>query len=99
MASGDLRFELTNADGVRHDFVVLRTDVDAADLPVDGGRVDLAEVGDVVGEIETVLPGSSGGRTFTLPAGRYVLYCNIAGHYEGGMYYSLVVEDVQGPTG
>ena len=46
-----------------------------------------------MGNVETVLPGGSEGRTFSLPPGQYVLYCDIAGHYEGGMYYSLVVEE------
>ncbi|MXW25260.1 MAG: hypothetical protein F4Z77_03010, partial [Dehalococcoidia bacterium] len=49
--------------------------------------------GELVGTVETVLPGGSEGRTFSLPPGRYVLYCDIAGHYEGGMYYTLRVEE------
>ena len=91
--TGDFRFELSNADGVRHSFVVVRTDLEGEDLPLANGRVDLEEAGEMVGTVETVLPGGSGGRTFSLPPGRYVLYCDIAGHYEGGMYYTLVVED------
>lgn len=91
--SGDLSFELSNADGVRHSFVVVRTDLEGADLPLSNGRVDLEAAGELVGTVETVLPGGSEGRTFSLPAGRYVLYCDIAGHYEGGMFYTLVVED------
>ena len=91
--SGELRFELSNADGVRHSFVVVRTDLGGADLPVAKGRVDLEAAGELVGTVETVLPGGSEGRTFSLPPGRYVLYCDIAGHYEGGMYYTLVVEE------
>ena len=93
VASGDLRFELSNADGVRHSFVVVRTDLEGAELPVSKGRVDLEGAGELVGNVETVLPGGSEGRTFSLPPGQYVLYCDIAGHYEGGMYYSLVVEE------
>ncbi len=92
VASGDLRFELSNADGVRHSFAVVRTDLEGAALPVSKGRVALEEAGELVGTVETVLPGGSGGRVFSLPPGRYVLYCDIAGHYEGGMYYTLKVE-------
>lgn len=91
--TGDFRFELSNADGVRHSFVVVRTDLEGEDLPLANGRVDLEEAGELVGTVETVLPGGSQGRTFSLPPGRYVLYCDIAGHYEGGMYYTLVVEN------
>ena len=94
VSSGDLRFELSNADGVRHSFVVVRTELEGADLPVSkGGRVELEEAGELVGTVETVLPGGTEGRTFSLPSGRYVLYCDITGHYEGGMYYTLVVEE------
>ncbi len=93
VASGDLRFELSNADGVRHNFAVVRTDREGAALPTAHGRVDPQTAGELVGTVETVLPGGEGGRTFALPPGRYVLYCDIAGHYEGGMYYTLVVED------
>ncbi len=91
--SGDLRFELSNADGVRHSFVVVRTDLEGEELPISKGRVDLEAAGELVGTVETVLPGGSEGRTFSLPPGRYVLYCDIAGHYEGGMYYTLRVEE------
>ena len=93
VTSGDLRFELSNVDGVRHSFVVVRTELEGADLPVSKGRVELEEAGELVGTVETVLPGGTEGRTFSLPPGRYVLYCGIAGHYEGGMYYTLVVEE------
>ena len=98
VASGDLRFELSNVDGVRHSFAVLQTDRDGADLPLTNGRVDPEAAGALAGTVETVLPGGEGGRTFTLSPGRYVLYCDIAGHYEGGMYYTLVVEDRPAPA-
>lgn len=98
VASGDLRFELSNADGVRHSFTVVRTDLEGANLPVAKGRVDLDEAGELVGTVETVLPGGAEGRTFSLPPGRYVLYCDIAGHYEGGMYYTLQVEESETPA-
>ncbi len=91
--SGDLRFELSNADGVRHSFVVVRTDLEGEELPISKGRVDLEAAGELVGTVETVLPGGVEGRTFSLPPGRYVLYCDITGHYEGGMYYTLRVEE------
>ena len=93
VSSGDLRFELSNADGVRHSFVVVRTELEGADLPMSEGRVKLEDAEELVGTVETVLPGGTEGRTFSLPPGRYVLYCDIAGHYEGGMYYTLRVEE------
>lgn len=91
--SGELRFELTNADGVAHDFALLRVPdgMDGAEaLPA--LRRELERAGEAVGAVEAVAPGEAGGRTFHLPPGRYVLYCDIAGHYEGGMAYTLEVE-------
>jgi uncharacterized cupredoxin-like copper-binding protein len=59
---------------------------------VDGtGEVDLAAAGEVAGEVEAFAPGSSGAGSFDVEPGNYVLFCNIAGHYTGGMYYSLTV--------
>jgi uncharacterized cupredoxin-like copper-binding protein len=92
LPAGELRFELTNADSVAHNFVVVRTDDDAGDLPVgENGQVDLAAAGEVTGEVEAFAPGTTGARSFDLKPGKYVLFCSIAGHYAGGMYYSLTV--------
>ena len=88
--SGELRFELSNADGVAHDFALLRVPDGAEALPA--LRRELERAGEAVGAVEAVAPGEAGGRTFHLPPGRYVLYCDIVGHYEGGMAYTLVVE-------
>jgi uncharacterized cupredoxin-like copper-binding protein len=38
-----------------------------------------------------ILPATTGWTTVTLPAGRYELLCNIAGHYGAGMYTELDV--------
>ena len=92
IAAGELSFELSNADEIAHNFVLVRTDVAAEDLPTLNGRLDLDAAGEIVGEVEAVAPGGDGSRTFELPPGEYVLVCNIAGHHEGGMYYQLTVE-------
>jgi uncharacterized cupredoxin-like copper-binding protein len=45
-----------------------------------------------VGEIAETEPGKTGTHTFKLKAGNYVMICNIAGHYQAGMYGTLVVK-------
>ena len=92
IASGDLRFELSNADAIAHNFVLLRTEQAGSALPTDEGHVDLEHAGEVVGGVEALAPGAQGSHTFNLQPGNYVLYCNIEGHYQGGMYYQLTVE-------
>lgn len=43
------------------------------------------------GEGDGILPASTGWTTVSVPAGRYELLCNIAGHYGAGMYTELDV--------
>lgn len=52
------------------------------------GQDDEGDMGD------GIAPGATGWTTMTLPAGRYEVICNIAGHYASGMYAEL---DVTGP--
>jgi len=99
--AGDVTFAVTN-DGPEdiHEFVVLRTDLDAGALPTgDNGAVD-EEGGDmtVVDEIEDVAVGSSQDLTVSLDPGHYVLLCNIydedeqEAHYQMGMRINFTVE-------
>jgi len=92
LRSGDLEFSLENADLVAHDFFVLQTDTEAGALPVVDGRVDVERPGAVFASVESFQPGQQGGMSFAFPPGRYVLFCNQAGHYQHGMYYSFEVQ-------
>ena len=98
--AGDVTFEVTN-DGPEdiHEFVVLRTDLDPADLPVDEDGV-VGEEGEgieVIDEIEDIPVGESQDLTVSLEAGKYVLLCNIysadeqEAHYELGMRTNFTV--------
>ena len=44
-----------------------------------------------VGEINQVDYGSTETVHLSLPPGRYVFFCNLDGHYLGGMHGALVV--------
>jgi uncharacterized cupredoxin-like copper-binding protein len=46
----------------------------------------------VIDEVEDIKPGRSATLTLNLKAGRYVLLCNLAGHYPGGMHAGLRVK-------
>jgi uncharacterized cupredoxin-like copper-binding protein len=100
--AGDVTFEVTN-DGPEdvHEYVVLKTDLDPADLPVDENGV-VSEEGDgieVVDEIEDLPVGESRELTVPLEAGNYVLLCNIwsddeqEAHYQMGMRTAFTVDD------
>jgi uncharacterized cupredoxin-like copper-binding protein len=73
-----------------HEFVVLRTDLDDAHLPVDKGLVTESRFRKM-GEVEDLAQGSTKRLSLKLAPGRYVLICNRPGHYEMGMHTSFVV--------
>ncbi|MEK6328795.1 MAG: hypothetical protein AABM66_14915, partial [Actinomycetota bacterium] len=80
VSAGSITFATTNEgpDDV-HEFVVIKTDLAAGDLPVDAnGAVDEAGAGmEVIGEIEDIAVDASLSVTLDLTAGSYVLICNI----------------------
>ena len=83
-----------------HEFLVLRTDLPPDRLPIaaDGLSVDEEKVGSA-GEVSDVRAGTTETLTLRLPPGRYVLICNLEGHYLGGMHHSLTVGTASGATG
>lgn len=90
--AGDVALSVRNAGEIAHQLVVLRTGRDPDDLPVKDGVVPTDGKGiDEAGSIELLAAGASQTLTIDLEAGRYVLICNIAGHYGSGMYTSFLV--------
>ena len=86
--AGSVTFDVTNNGTTDHEFVVFKTDLPADDLPIsaDGNTVD--EEGDgvtAVDEIAEFGPETTKSLTVDLPAGHYVLICNVPTHYTSGM--------------
>jgi uncharacterized cupredoxin-like copper-binding protein len=54
-------------------------------------RVDEEASGDL-GEVSELEPGKSGSLTLELKPGLYVLYCNIPGHFDVGMWKTIEVK-------
>ena len=99
-AAGDVTFQVSNTGPEDvHEFVVLKTDLDAGALPTDdtGAVVEGGEGIEVVDEIEDIPVGESQDLTVSLEAGKYVLLCNIysadeqEAHYELGMRTNFTV--------
>lgn len=80
--AGKVTFVVKNAGKLPHDFVVLRTNLAPSKLPMAGAKAK--EVGRV-GRTPVFGPGMTKRLTVTLKPGRYVLLCNVAGHYMAGM--------------
>ena len=53
-------------------------------------RVDEDKAGDK-GEVSELDPGKSGSLTVDLKAGKYLLICNVPGHYGAGMWAEFTV--------
>jgi uncharacterized cupredoxin-like copper-binding protein len=86
--AGKVTFNATNDGSAPHELVVLKTDKPQGDLEKNG---EVSE-SDSVGEVSDIEPGASGKKTIDLQPGKYVLICNLPGHYAQGMHTSLVVK-------
>jgi uncharacterized cupredoxin-like copper-binding protein len=84
VAPGRVTFVVHNADSAPHNLVVLRTRIAARALPVTGRHGRARELGRQ--GATTVLHDEQTVRlTLTLRTGRYLLICNVPGHYQRGM--------------
>ena len=91
--AGPVTFDITNGGATVHEFEVLRTDTGADALPVDSGVVQTSADGiEIVDEVEEIAPGTSAGLSVALQAGTYAVICNVAGHYEQGMFTTFTAE-------
>jgi uncharacterized cupredoxin-like copper-binding protein len=88
---GDVTFNIANAGTIEHEFVVLKTDKPADQLPQASGEVDEDQL-TAVDEVENIAAGSNETLSVNLPAGHYVVICNIPGHYAAGMHAELTVQ-------
>jgi uncharacterized cupredoxin-like copper-binding protein len=93
VTAGPVTFQIANSGAIEHSFVIVGpTGLGADGLPSDDGgqTVDVEEVGEK-GELDAIAAGSSVTLNATLPAGNYVLICNIASHYSSGMRVAFSV--------
>ena len=90
--AGTVTFEVTNSadNDMKHELIVLKTDLADDRLPVKNGLVPESRF-KKVGEAEDVAPGTSKRLTPKLSPGHYVLLCNKAGHYSQGMHAAFIV--------
>lgn len=95
-SAGSTTISAPNVGQVEHEFILAKSDVDPASLPVSGDRVDedafVKQGAEVLGEIEDVPAGQTKEGSFDLTPGKYVMFCNLPAHYAQGMYGSLTVE-------
>ena len=89
--AGTIKFGIRNLAAMEHQFDLIKTDLAADKLPIDGATAKAKEDG-LVKQVK----GIGGGRVATVSAdlapGHYVIICNIAGHYQLGMRADFTVE-------
>ena len=90
---GVVTFKVTNTSkDTVHEMIVLVLKDPAVPPPYNTGdqRVDEDKAG-YKGEVSELEPGKSGSKTLSLHPGKYLLVCNIAGHYAAGMWTEFEV--------
>ncbi len=90
--AGVLTLRLHNLGPDQHELIVVQVGDRGLPLHADGFTVDEDAIQRAeVGSLEPGTRGSQRDLRLHLTPGRYVLSCNMAGHYMGGMHASLVV--------
>jgi uncharacterized cupredoxin-like copper-binding protein len=92
--AGTVSFRLLGQGPTTHEFIVVRTDRPPDKLPLqgDGLTVDEEAQGvELVDEADGLDIDDRQTLDLRLAPGHYVMYCNLEGHYLGGMYAALTV--------
>ncbi|EKO3379452.1 hypothetical protein NI390_19095 [Vibrio fluvialis] len=98
VVEGSVSFEVINSSKTMvHEMLVVKVNNFHESLPyqTNEARVIEDKVQDF-GEVSELEPGQSGSLTVNLKPGKYLLLCNIPGHYEMGMFTPFIVEPKMG---
>jgi hypothetical protein len=91
--AGDVRLLVENHGPDQHELIVVRASGGGLPLRSDAATVDEDGLEPVtVGTLEPGAPGSVRELDVRLRPGRYEVFCNMAGHYLGGMSAGFTVE-------
>ena len=91
--AGVVTFHVTNnSKDTVHEMIVMYLADPTQPLPyiAADSRVDEDKAGDK-GEVSELDPGASGSLTVVLKPGKYLLICNVAGHFAAGMWTEFEV--------
>jgi uncharacterized cupredoxin-like copper-binding protein len=90
---GKVEFKVKNVSTDEdHELLLVKTDQtpDALPMDKDGVRVEEDELKGLK-ELGDIHPGKTRTTALTLKAGKYLLFCNEAGHFKAGMYATFTV--------
>ena len=86
--AGKVTFQVTNAGMITHEMVVVKTNLAPAKLKKADG---LADETNAVGEVPELAKGKTNSVTLDLKPGKYVLLCNVPGHFAAGQWSAFTV--------
>jgi uncharacterized cupredoxin-like copper-binding protein len=92
--AGDVSFRIRNQGPTTHEVIFVRTDLAPDKLPLQDDGLTVDEEGRGVkflDEVEGLDIDDRQNLDLRMAPGHYVLYCNLEGHYLGGMYAALTV--------
>ena len=92
--AGTVSLRILNKGPTRHELIVVRTDRAPEKLPLQDDGLTVDEEGErveLVDEIDGLDIDERQTLVLGLAPGPYVMYCNLEGHYLGGMYAALTV--------
>jgi uncharacterized cupredoxin-like copper-binding protein len=96
LRAGEVALRVDNHGPDKHELIVARVGpAGAAGLPLRADGLTLNEEAlekSEVGELEPGAPGSVRTLRLNLAPGHYVFFCNMAGHFLGGMHADVVVQ-------
>ena len=90
LKAGTVRFGVKNEGNMEHSFELIKTDLPFDQLPTTGDAK--AKEDGLVKQVKSLPVGKVSVVTADLAAGKYVIICNVAGHYQLGMRAALTVQ-------
>jgi len=94
VSAGKVTFNVKNGSKTMiHELIVAPLKDESQLMPYDDASFKVKEEDSThLGEVSELDPGKSGSLILTLKAGKYLLYCNVAGHYMDGMWTIIEVK-------
>jgi len=93
VAAGDVTFEAANVSkDIVHEMIIAPVPAAGKPLPYDKETERVKEeLAGSLGEVSELDPGQKGALRVELKPGKYIIYCNIPGHYALGMWTTINV--------
>ena len=87
--AGTVKFGIKNEGGMEHSFELIKTDLPFDKLPTTADAK--AKEDGLIKQVKSIAVGKVSVVSADLAAGKYVIICNVAGHYQLGMRAAFTV--------